>query len=97
LSEKKKNKHLIPPQEIKYPSWDPSKTLYDWSPENISFDDPTVCALCQKVDCICTVQVCPCQRKATHCKWPSESCPCPMCDKLMVNCKCTVIIKGENK
>ena len=93
MSEKKKSKHIIPPQEIKPPSFDPSKTLYDWSPENIDWDDPTVCALCRKVDCICTVQECPCGRKSTHCKWPSEMCPCPICGKLMSKCECIAYIK----
>ena len=92
---KRKDKHLIPPSEIKPPSFDPTKTIYDWSPENLNFDDETVCALCGKADCVCTVQICPCGFKAPDCKWPSETCPCPICDELMKKCECTIYIKDE--
>jgi len=90
---KRKNKHLIPPQQVNPPSFDPSKTLYDWSPENTNWDDPTVCALCGKVDCICTIQKCPCNILATECKWPTDNCPCPMCLNIAKHCKCTIHIK----
>jgi|13_taG_2_1085334.scaffolds.fasta_scaffold255246_2 hypothetical protein len=93
---KRKNKHLIPPSEIAPPSWDPSKTIRDWDPENIRFDDePTVCALCSNIDCICTIQICPCGQQAPKCKWPSDACPCPICDELMKNCECNITIKDE--
>lgn len=91
----KKNKNLN--TEIIPPSFDPSKTLYDWSPENTNWDDPTVCALCGKVDCICTIQKCKCKKDATKCKWPSDNCPCLSCDKLIKNCKCKSNNKGESQ
>ena len=57
-------------QKIIPPSDDASRILESWNPEFINWDDPTVCALCGKVDCICTIQICNCGREATKCKGP---------------------------
>lgn len=93
MSDKKKNKHLIKPSDVIAPSFDPTKTLYDWSPENTNWDDPTVCALCGKVDCICTLQRCPCGKYVTYCEWPSQACPCPLCEKFKPECECDIVVK----
>lgn len=70
--------------------WDPSKTIRDWDPENINWDDETVCALCgKKEDCECIHYKCPCGKREVDCGWPdSVECPCRVCLKLYVDCKC---------
>jgi len=66
-----------------------------WEPENIDWDDTTICVLCGEQDCICEISSCPCNKLATECDWPDENCPCPICLELTKNCKCTIIIKPE--
>lgn len=68
----------------------------DFSPEDINWDDETICVLCMRKKCICTIQECPCGIPANICKWPSDSCPCQKCDNLIKNCKCLVYIKKED-
>ena len=65
MKNKKSNiEYIIPPSN------EPERILRSWEPESIDWDDPTVCALCGKVDCICTIQVCNCGKKAPECKGP---------------------------
>ena len=68
-----------------------------FTPENINWDDETVCALCgKKSDCICQIHLCPCKKLATECIWPSDLCPCKECEELIGNCKCTSYNEKEN-
>lgn len=70
--------------------------LFNFDPLNIDWDDETVCALCgKKSECKCNIHLCPCNKDARYCKWPSDSCPCPKCDKLIKNCNCIVYIKKD--
>ena len=71
------------------------KKSIDFKPEDIDWNDSTVCVLCRKVDCICTIQKCPCKIDATNCEWPSDKCPCPKCYEILSKCKCLVYIKKE--
>jgi len=71
-------------------------TKIDFYPEDINFDDNTICVLCRKVDCVCTTQNCPCGKDANYCSWSIDHCPCPICLELIVNCMCKVIIKKES-
>lgn len=83
-------------KNIKIPSlFFKDDTKIDFYPEDINWDDTTVCALCRKIDCVCTIQICPCGKKANICNWPSDNCPCPRCLELIKDCKCKVIIKKE--
>lgn len=67
-----------------------------FNPENIDWDDVTVCVLCGKKEpCECRVYSCPCGIPANNCKWPSDRCPCPKCDELIKNCECLIYIKKE--
>ena len=75
--------------------WDPSKTIRDWEPENIDWDDTTICALCGQADCICEIHECPCEIPATDCEWPSDECPCPICNEMMKNCECNITKKVD--
>ena len=68
----------------------------DFSPEDINWDDETICVLCMRKKCICTIQECPCGMPANICIWPDANCPCQKCDNLIKNCKCLVYIKKED-
>lgn len=53
-------------------NFNPSETVYDWSPLNINFDDETICTLCgKKENCICYNEY-----------------YCVKCNKKNINCKC---------
>ena len=67
----------------------------DFKPEDINWDDITICVLCMRKKCICDIHLCPCGISADGCHWPAEKCPCPKCLEVFNNCKCTVIIKKE--
>jgi len=67
----------------------------DFNPKMIDWNDPTVCVLCRKIDCICTVQLCECGKKADNCVWSNDYCPCPKCLEINKDCKCIVEIKKE--
>lgn len=66
-----------------------------WEPENIDWDDTTICVLCGRADCICEIEQCLCDKPAPECEWPSDECPCPICLSLVKECECNIIIKEE--
>lgn len=68
----------------------------EFSPEDINWDDETICILCMRKHCICTVQECYCGIAADMCRWPTDNCPCQKCENLIKNCKCIVYIKKED-
>lgn len=67
----------------------------DFNPEMIDWNDPTACVLCRRVDCICTIQKCPCDNHSDNCTWPDKKCICQNCLELIELCKCKIIIKKE--
>lgn len=71
----KKGKKVYLPVELFSEIFDPSKTIRDWEPPNITVE---------KID---TDFVCIC--KIDDCQWPTgPDCPCEICLELKSNCKC---------
>ena len=75
--------------------FDNNETI-EFSPEDIDWNDETVCILCMRKVCICTIQKCPCEISSDQCNWPSDFCPCQKCDNFLINCQCKIYIKKED-
>jgi len=67
----------------------------EFIPEIVDWNDPTVCVLCRKIDCICTIQKCLCNISADKCNWPVNNCPCSNCLEILSKCKCNMSEKKE--
>ena len=59
------------------------------SDDFLDYETPTLCSLCQKVECICTNLNCICDFEASKCIWPNgPRCYCLQCENLTKECKC---------